>query len=423
MLRTVIEASSTIDGGRSNLFLGRQPILDRNQDLFAFELLFRSGTVNAARFDDHIIATAVVITNAFNELGIENVLGKFRGFINLTEALLMSDMIELLPRKKVVLEVLETVRPTPQIAARCAQLHRMGFSLALDDVVSANEAFEPLLPAVEFIKIDIKHTAPSVLSRLVDKYRARGKALLAEKVESRVQAEHCLALGFEYFQGYYFAEPVIISGKKLTTSETTLLELLGLVLTDAGQSVIEQTLKRDPGLTIKLMRLANSVASGLPRRAETLGGAIMHLGRRQLQRWLQLLLYANERRGTVFSPLLQLAATRGRFMELLAPYASGKGSEDRAFITGIMSLMDTLLNRPLAEIIASLPVPAEVQSALQQRSGALGALLALCEEVEQGDPVRVAQAIAALPDIDFKRVNLAQVEALRWANSIAEEEH
>lgn len=407
--------------GRTNLFLGRQPILDRRQELFAFELLFRSGIQNAAVFDDDIKATAVVITNAFNELGVESVLGRYRGFINLTEALLLSDMIELLPRDKVVLEVLETVRPSPRVAARCAQLREMGFSLALDDVSSVNKTFEPLLPAVEFIKIDLKKTAPGALPEIVRHFKARGMALLAEKVDSRKQADECRALGFDYFQGYFFAKPEIISGKKLSPSEMTLLDVLGLVLTDADQPAIEEALKRDAALTMSLLRLANSVASGLRQHAATIGSAIMLLGRRQLQRWLQLLLYASEPGRNLPSPLMQLAATRGRLMELLVTHAVGHDGEDLAFVTGIMSLMDTLLKQPLAEIVASLPVPAEVRQALLERGGRLGALLALCERLEEGDPARISRALALLSGVSVENVNLAQAEALRWANSIAEQ--
>lgn len=406
--------------GRINLFLGRQPILDSRGELFAFELLFRSSGHNAAVFDDEVKATAVVITNAFNELGVDSVLGRYLGFINLSESLLMSDVIEVLPKEKVVLEVLETVRPTPQVAARCAELRDMGFALALDDVVSADPAFDPLLPAVKFIKIDLKQAAPDALPGIARRFKARGLSLLAEKVDTRQQVDRCLELGFDYFQGYYFAKPEVISGKKLSPSEMTLLDLLGKVLTDAGQEVIEESLKRDTALSVNLLRLSNSAASGLRRPATTIGAAIMLLGRRQLQRWLQLLIYASDPGRSAPTPLMQLAATRSRMMELLAQQALAKNSRDLAFITGIMSLMDVLLKRPLTEIVALLPVPAEVSTALLERSGPLGELLALCERLEEGDLARVGQACALL-GVSADTVNLAQADALRWANAIGEE--
>jgi c-di-GMP-related signal transduction protein len=407
--------------GGVNLFLGRQPILDHRQELFAFELLFRSDRRNAASFDHDVTATATVISNAINELGLESVLGRYRGFINLSEALLMSDMIELLPKDKVVLEVLETVRPTPQVAARCAELNRMGFSLALDDVVSADEAFEPLLPLVKFIKIDLTGAAAEALPRIAHRFRSSGVSLLAEKVDMREQVDRCLELGFSYFQGYYFAKPEIISGKKLNPSKLVLLDLLRLVLGDADLSTIEQVLKREPALSINLLRLANSVANGLRHRVDAIGAAVMMLGRRQLQRWVQLLLYSTKAGSDAPSPLMQLAVTRGRTMELLANHVlPHKGAADQAFLTGIMSLMETLLQRPLPEILSTLPLSAEVNTALLERDGRLGQLLTLCECIEEADPRRIWLALADLPELTVAALNKAHADALRWANNIGE---
>jgi len=296
----------------------------------------------------------------------------------------------------------------------------MGFSLALDDVISADAAFAPLLPSVEVVKIDVKQVAPGALPGIVQHFKANGLSLLAEKVDSRREVDQCLALGFDYLQGYYFAKPEIISGKKLSPSEQTLLNLLGLILSDAEHAAIEEVLKRDAALSINLLRLANSAASGLRQRASTINSAIMLLGRRQLQRWLQLLLYAGEPGHNLPTPLMQLAATRARVMELLAPHTLEEVERELAFTTGVMSLMDTVLKRPLAEILASLPVAAEMKSALLDRGGRLGALLTLCERLEEGDPARVNAALRAFPRIAPRLVNLVQADALRWANALAE---
>ena len=406
--------------GRTSLYLGRQPILDRRQELVAFELLFRSGTANAAVFDDDNRATATVISNAFHEIGVESVLGPYRGFINVSESLLLSDTIEVLPRDKVVLEVLETVRPTPEIAARCLQLRDMGFSLALDDVICFDPAFAPLLHAVEIVKIDVSQVEPAALPGVAHRFKARGVSLLAEKVDSRRQVDECLALGFDYLQGYYFARPEIISGKKLAPSKLALLDLLRLLVADVEHGAIEDALKRDAALSIKLLRLVNSAASGLRQRAVTIGSTIMLLGRQQLQRWLQLLIYSGDPGCDLPTPLMQLAATRSRMMELLAPHALEGPSQELAFTTGMMSLMDAALRRPLAELVESLPLPPEMRLALLERGGRLGALLNLCERVEDGDPARVAAALSDFPRMAPRLVNRAQADALRWANAMAE---
>ena len=194
------------DAAADQLFLGRQPILDREQRLHAYELLFRSGTQNAADITDGVQATATVIANAFSELGVEAALGNCRGFINIDEAFLFSDMLELLPRQSVVLEILETVPPTAAVIERCKALKAAGFTLALDDVIQLAPEFAELLDLVEIVKVDIQPLSRIQLMQLVIKLKPLGKQLLAEKVDSREQMEQCLKLGFTLFQGYYFAK-------------------------------------------------------------------------------------------------------------------------------------------------------------------------------------------------------------------------
>jgi EAL and modified HD-GYP domain-containing signal transduction protein len=184
------------DAAADQLFLGRQPILDREQRLHAYELLFRSGSRNFAEVTDGVQATATVIANAFSELGIEAALGSHRGFINVDEAFLFSDMLELLPRHAVVLEILETVPPTPAVVERCAALKAAGFTLALDDVIQLEPEFADLLALVEIVKVDIQPLSRVQLMQLVMKLKPLGKQLLAEKVDSREQMEQCLKLGF-----------------------------------------------------------------------------------------------------------------------------------------------------------------------------------------------------------------------------------
>ncbi|MCC7269293.1 MAG: EAL domain-containing protein, partial [Rhodocyclaceae bacterium] len=339
------------------IFIGRQPILDREQQLYAYELLFRSGAQNRAQVTDDLAATATVLSHVFSELGLEAALGPYLGFVNLDARMLASDAIELLPREKFVLEVLETVDITPEVVSRCRELKEKGFTLALDDFVAFEERHKPLLELADIVKVDLMGMEAAALHRTVAALRPWKVRLLAEKVDDEAQVKVCRELGFELFQGYYFAKPAIIAGKKLSHSELVLMRLLGLVLDDADTPQIEDVFKQAPGLTLNLMRLTNSAASGLRQKIASLRHAITVLGRRQLQRWLQLLLFTNPSGGGA-NPLLQLAATRGRFLELLAGELTGanRDFEDRAFMTGIMSLMPALLQVPIGEIVASLSV-------------------------------------------------------------------
>lgn len=404
------------------LFLGRQPILDRDQKLVAYELLFRNGTRNSAEVTDGVHATATVIVNAFAELGIEAALGKCRGYINVDEAFLFSDMLELLPRQSVVLEILETVPPTAAVIERCLALKAAGFTLALDDVIQLEPAYAELLALVEIVKVDIQPLSRVQLIQLVMKLKPMGKQLLAEKVDSREQMEQCLKLGFTLFQGYYFAKPTIIAGKKLEHSKLSLMKLMGLLLSDAETSKLEEALKPEPGLTVNLLRMTNSVGAGTSEKITSLRHAITVLGRRQLQRWLQLLVFSSGAQAGASNPLLMLAATRGRLMELLAEdLRPGDGAlADRAFMAGIMSLMPALVGLPIAEIVAPLGLTGDVRDALCEGSGQLGDMLHLAESSESGELETLTSNLAKLPGLSAKRLNQAQTSALQWANSITD---
>jgi c-di-GMP-related signal transduction protein len=405
------------------VFIGRQPILDREQKLFAYELLFRSGAQqNFAQVHDNLAATANVINHAFANLGIDEALGPYKGFINCDEQLLLSDVLEVVPPDKIVLEVLETVAVTPQIVERCVELKARGFTLALDDFANYAEEFRPLLDLIEIVKVDLMLLDAEGLARTTQNLKKWPLKLLAEKVDSREQAEYCRELGYSLFQGYYFAKPMIISGRKLGHSQLALVQLLGLVLEDAEVQKLEAVLKHEPGLALNLMRLTNSVATGVATKVTSLRHAITVLGRRQLQRWLQLLLYTNPQGGEVASPLLQLAATRGRQMELLAAelHPGKHDFEDRAFMTGIMSLMPTLIGVPLEDILRGIGIGSDVREALEKGEGELGIMLKLSHALEHGDGAACHELAAQLTNVDHTTINACLTQALAWASNIGQ---
>ncbi|MCW5626661.1 MAG: EAL domain-containing protein [Burkholderiales bacterium] len=406
----------------NELFLGRQPILDRDQNLAAFELLFRSSHVNGAQIDDDLLASATVINHAFSELGVETVLGRHKGFINLSAPLIMSDVIELLPRDRVVLELLETVEITEPLVKRLRELRQMGFRLALDDYVGDEALYAEVLDIVDIVKVDVRELEPARLESVTARLRRWPVQLLAEKVDTREQVDRCLAFGYELFQGYYFARPTVLTGKRLSHADTAIVRLLGLVIADADLPALEVVFKQNPDLTINLLRMVNSVGIAGRRRIESLAQAVVVLGRSQLQRWLQLLLFSlpSSSDARYPSPLMVLAATRGRMMELLLEANPGDSTdlEDQAFLTGILSLVSALLGLPLSEILTTLPVPDEVRAALMDREGILGEYLRLVELVEQTDADGISTLLARTPGLDAPAVNDAFLKAIEWANAL-----
>jgi EAL and modified HD-GYP domain-containing signal transduction protein len=211
----------------AEFYLALQPIFDREQRLYAYELLFRAGDGEDARVLDDHRASATVMHHVFNKLGAEAVLGPHLGFINLDAAMLASSVIERLPKDKVVLEILETVEVSVGLVARCAALARQGFRLALDDFSGQEERFEPLLPVVDVIKVDLHRVAPGSLEQTTRRLRRWPARLLAEKIDSEEQAQRCRDLGYDLFQGYHLGRPRLISfGPRAVAADTPGRELL-----------------------------------------------------------------------------------------------------------------------------------------------------------------------------------------------------
>ena len=404
----------------NDIFLGRQPILDRDQRIVAYELLFRSGNTLGVTVTDDMQATASVIHHAFSEMGVQTVLGAQLGFINVSADMLLSDMVELLPKSQVVLELLETIIVTETVIERCRALKLQGFALALDDFMY-DDSYLPLLALVDIVKVDLLLHSREELQSAVSQLKQWPVKLLAEKVDSAEQAAYCHSLGFDLFQGYYFARPSVLSAKRADPAQMALTQLLGLVLRDADTLQIEQIFKQHPSLTYNLMRLVNSVAGGVRHNIVSVSQAIMVLGRKQWQRWLQLLLFTLQAGAPYPSPLLLLAATRGRMMELLTGKQKHSADYcDEAFMAGILSLIDSLIDKPLADIVSELNLGERLTAALLRREGEMGALLQLVESVEHHDLSRTLSLLAQCGGLSLPDLTMAEIEAMSWANQVAE---
>ena len=406
----------------SEIFLARPPILDRQQNIQAFELLFRNSQVNRAEIENELQATASVIISLFNEMGLQSVLGKAMGFINVDAQMLMSDMVELLPTDRIVLELLETITITPLVIERCKQLKLQGFALALDDYVVLQPQYHELLPLIDIIKVDLMQLTQAALKETTAQLKRYSAHLLAEKVETHAQFEYCKGLGFHYFQGYYFAKPTILAGRRAEPATLALFKLLSLVLDEAASDKLEAAIKADANLTYNLIRLVNSVGTGATHKIKSLSQAVMVIGRRQLQRWLQLLLYTNRKAGQNTTPLMLLAATRAKMLEIMMRGVHNHDTmlQDCAFITGSFSLLDTLLSMPMTEIVAELHLHEDVKKALIERSGPLGEMLELIEALEAGDFDAVHSHLQRVPGLDVQTLNDAQMAAIRWVDSLSD---
>ena len=414
------------DFSNQSILLARQPIVDRSGNLTAFELLFRHpdgrsfipGSADVSAFD----ATARVLVNLFAELGLQEVLGPYGGFINTDARFLLSDIPELLPPEKMVIEILETVDITPELLIRIKALKDRGIRFALDDYAGQIDRYRELIPLVDIVKFEIPSMSQKDLL-LASKLFAN-KQLLAEKVEDKSIVENCKALGFQFFQGYFFAKPEVVPGRRVNPSKMALLNILSMALNDADTRQLEMEFKRSSDLTYNLLRLVNSAAYSAIKKISSIQHAVTILGRRQLVTWLQLLLYADDRGGVTANPLLQSAAMRGKTMELLVQkiQPDNKSLKELALMTGLFSLLDVLLGQPRADLLKQLRLDESIEKALLFYEGTLGQLLRLVEHMEEdADNLVKIQADLELLKISIDDALTSQLEALRWANQLGVE--
>ena len=407
------------------VFIGRQPILDKDQGLAGYELLFRASTENSARVDSvtaATMATADVVCKAFAELGLANVLGQARAFINVDALFLESDLVELLPKDTVVLEIDVAAFADASLLPRCQDLKSKGYAFSVSGVTDVGDQLWPLVDLATWLKINIDSLPGDRLQTAARALGTTRRTLIAAHVESQTQMELCRLLGFHLFQGYYFAKPAIVEGRKLDASTQGLLRLIKLVAEEADPARLDAAFRTEPALVINLLRLTNSVGVGARARITSVRHAIVLLGQRQLQRWLQLLLFSRGRDvDLAHNPLLQLAALRGRFMELLVDklHPQQKDQRDAAFLTGLMSIVPAALGMTMTDVLAQIAVGNAVRIALTQRTGMLGQLLALIERYDDNDIVGT-QALLGPYGAAGTLGLLGEIlgEALRWVQQL-----
>lgn len=366
------------------VFVGRQPILNKMENIFGFELLFRRGHTASAGVIDDTKATATVMIHSLNDLGLNNLVGKKKGFINVNEEIISSGYIELLPSEKIILEILEDIEINNDFLEMCKALKSKGFVLALDDFVYT-KPIEPLIGIVDIIKVDLignKDKFPETVNAL----KILPVQLLAEKVETKEEFELCLDLGFDYFQGYFFEKPSIIEGSTASPSQIVLLEIFNELSREKDIEIIDKLFKKSPELDLKLLNFINSASFYIRQKINSIRHAILILGYRNLQKWISLLLFAKTGVDIKSNPLLERAAIRGLIVEGLANrITKNRNIGDSGFITGIISLSHAMLNVSTEEITEKLNLSEEIRGAILNREGLLGDLLSLVEMLERNE--------------------------------------
>jgi c-di-GMP-related signal transduction protein len=396
------------------VFVARQPIFDKQQKVFAYELLYRVGLDNFYDNPDGDQASSEVIANSFLLIGIETMTGGKRAFINFTGNLIKQGVPAILPKELMAVEILETVMIDDELIEACRKLKDLGYMIVLDDFVF-RERIKSVIPLADIIKIDFANTSEKERLNFVERLGAWNGKLLAEKVETRKEFEQALAMGYSYFQGYFFSKPVIMSGKDVKGYKVNYLQMLQAVNSpDMDFDRIEDIIRRDVTLSYKLLKYINSAAFGFRTRIESIRHALVLLGMREIRKWTSLIILRGM--GTDRpDEIMTSSVIRGRFGELLAPLLGMRESSSDIFLMGIFSMIDALVDKPLNEIMLELPISEDIKVALPGWEGRYTSIYRMILAYEKGD-WKEFFAWADQFKLDQKVVPKLYLESLEWAN-------
>ncbi|MDX1392327.1 MAG: HDOD domain-containing protein [Rheinheimera sp.] len=395
-------------------YAARQPILDRNKELYAYELLFRDGLENAFPDIDGDEATSRMVEGSQFSFGLDDFLGDKPGFINFTLDTLLKKYPSMLPKDQVVVEILETVQPGKRLLAECQHLKEKGYILALDDYIH-QPVWRHFYPFIDIIKIDFRDTSTDTIQDIKQAIADFPHIkLLAEKVETNEEFQLAMDLGFAYFQGYFFSKPEMMQSKALSPAQMTLAELLyETSKSDMDLNNITQVFQRDVHLSYKLLRYSNSAIFKRRAEIETIKQALVVLGQAELKKFLSLLFTAQISSDKP-AELMRMSMTRARFAEGLAQL-DGKVDTAKAFLTGLMSLMDAILDEPIESVMSKLPLAKEIKDALVGKTGALAQYITLIQFYETAQWGDANKVIANL-QLPSDKVPDAYHTAVQWAN-------
>lgn len=366
-------------------FVARQPILDKSNKVFGFELLYRESQTNMYDYHDGDEATLEVIRNSYFNIGMNKIVGNKMVFINFTANLLKSDIVDMIPSENVVIEILENIEPEKETIDACRRLKQKGFMLALDDFVF-HEKYKELIALADIIKIDFKETKGTERRSIINRINLKNVKYLAEKIETMEEFNEAVSYGYSLFQGYYFSKPVIMSSKKIPESKMIYLNLLReLNSTELNFDNIESLVRRDISMAYKLLKIINSAYFGLQNDIKSLRQAIALLGQKEIKIWLYFLIMKNISTNKPYI-LLQNSLIRAKFCELIALNYSLKKVYDNAYLMGMLSLIDIILDKPMNEILNELTLPEGVGEALLGlKASTLGDILNLVKAYEEGN--------------------------------------
>jgi EAL and modified HD-GYP domain-containing signal transduction protein len=403
--------SAVTELGGSLRYLARQPIMDLRGRVHGYELLFRAGPEAAFRGDGNL-ATRTMIDNTVI-FGLERLVGSVPAFVNCTQESLTENMVHVLPAGMTVLEILESLEPTPRLIEACRKLKASGFRLALDDF-TWKPNFDPLVELADYIKVDFVQTGAQERRSLLNRLRGVTVALVAEKIETQEEYKQACQEGFTLFQGYYFCRPVLLQNPEIPANRLSHIEILRLL---RGETIdlreLTLLLKRDASLTYRLLRLVNSPMCAIRQEVSSIQAALLVVGEDTF-RHIAMLAIASELNAGHPAEILRMAFIRGRFCELAAELCALNPTEQ--YLLGMLSLLPAMLRIPMETLTPALPLRNEIREALNGANNPERGSLHWIEFHERGDWA-ACDAAAEADGLDPEDLADCYAEAVMWAEA------
>ncbi|MCW8329512.1 HDOD domain-containing protein [Photobacterium sp. SDRW27] len=394
-------------------YVARQPIFNRQQRTVGYELLFRDGESNAFPAIEANTATCRLLVENYMAVGDNLATAGQRTFINFPQESLIRLLPMLLPKRKVIIEVLETCTPDEELFLAIKHLYRQGYVIALDDF-EMEPQWQRFLPYVHIIKLDLMKVGIKQACDFVAQNRTRKMKFLAEKVETHQDFAAAYEAGFQFFQGYYFSKPELLKNRQVEPEKLTTLRLLQEICRDEVDfSRVEQIIASDVSLSYLLLRYVNTATHRTIEPISSFKQALVYLGEEKIKMFVSAIATAH---AALDKPreLYTLSLQRARMCEMLAASSRIPRMKDKAFLTGMFSLLDALLDNSLEQLMTLLPLEPEVQEALLNHHGELGQMLALLEAYDQADWPQVSLYCQAL-GIKEEMVAKSYQHALKWS--------
>ncbi len=403
-----------------DVFLARQPIFNIKKQVIAYEILYRQGVKNV--YDgayDGDVATTTVVSDALVNFGIEGLTNGKKAFINFTKNLLMEDLPLLIPEESLTIEILETVDVDDRFVEKIQFLKGKGYTIALDDFVD-DEKFDKIMPYVDIIKVDFLVLKSEGRKIVADKYKIRGIKLLAEKVETYKDFEEAVSLGYSFFQGFFFEKPVVCKSKGINVGTFNYMEILKETVNDEPSfERLATIVKSDMSLTYKLLRLINSPAFYRSSEITSISHALTMLGLNEIRKWVTLIMLRDVSSEKP-DEIIKVSLIRAIFSEQVSPYFGLEKREMESFLLGLFSLIDTIMEKPLFEVLEQLPLKDDVKGALMGVKNHFHDLLRLLKYYEKGNWDMIIE-ITSRHQVEYSVINQLYLESVIMASKMMNE--